>query len=119
MKFCGVIKVLGNAKFTDSSIVVENQRTSLFLYLWQLLLSISNLCLLPTPSKEHLITLKILKTITICFQSIRRIFHPFNRVEFTLEGGYDELPTDKRIKNMNKKEMIIRLLRFFSNMAGI
>ena len=27
----------------------------------------------------------------------------FNRVEFTLEGGYDELPTDKRIKNMNKK----------------
>lgn len=26
MKFCGVIKVLGNAKFIDSSIVVENQK---------------------------------------------------------------------------------------------
>ena len=104
MKFCGVIKVLGNAKFTDSSIVVENQKNVTLLV--SMATSFVDFKSMPTAdAKQRAFDYfkNIINYNDLLSEHKTDSSSLFNRVEFTLEGGYDEFPTDKRIKNMNRK----------------
>ncbi len=104
MKFCGVIKVLGNAKFSGDSIIVNNQKETTLLV--SLATSYVDFKSMPTAnaSERAYSYFDNAKNYEALLSEHKTDFSSlFNRVEFTLEGGYDELPTDKRIKNMNKK----------------
>lgn len=104
MSFCGAIRVLGNASFCDDYIAVKNQKDITLLV--SLATSFVDFKSLPNANaKERAFDyfnntkgfLRLLSEHKADFSAL------FNRVDFTLDGGYDELPTDKRIKRMNKK----------------
>jgi alpha-L-fucosidase 2 len=103
MTFCGAVKVLGNATFGSDYIQVSNQQdTTIFV---SLATSFVDFRSMPTAdSKARAVEYfkniksfdKLLKEHTDDFSSL------YNRVEFELQGNREDLPTDKRIKNMNK-----------------
>ncbi|MGN1122737.1 MAG: glycosyl hydrolase family 95 catalytic domain-containing protein, partial [Eubacterium sp.] len=104
MKLCGAVKVLGNAKFCGDYIEVNNQKEITLLV--SLATSFVDFKSMPNGNAQekcfsYFENIKpydrLIAEHTADFSAL------FNRVEFTLEGGYDDLPTDKRIKRMNKK----------------
>ena len=104
MKFCGAVKVLGNAKFSDDSIIVENQKdVTLLVSLATSYIDFKSMPNADAKQRAFSYFENIKKYDDLLSEHKTDFSSLFNRVEFTLEGGYDELPTDKRIKNMNKK----------------
>ncbi len=104
MKFCGIVKILGNAEFESNKIKVRNQFHTTILV--SLATSFVDFKSMPTADAkaiaagyfENAKTFEQLKSEHIAdFSSL------FNRVQFELEGSRDNLPTDKRIKLINKK----------------
>ncbi|MCD7797148.1 MAG: glycoside hydrolase family 95 protein [Clostridiales bacterium] len=104
IKFCGAVKIIGNAQFSDSSIIVNNQKETTLLV--SLATSYIDFKTMPTADAKmramsYFDNIKpyeaLLKEHTKDFSAL------FNRVKFELEGGYEDLPTDKRIRRMNKK----------------
>ena len=105
MHFCGAVKVLGNAIFEKDSISVKAQEEITLLI--SLATSFVDFKLMPnadakaralsyfknTKSYERLLTEHILD-----FSAL------FDRVDFTLEGSRDDLPTNKRIKRIKNKD---------------
>lgn len=103
IKFCGAVKVLGNAVFEKDCISVSNQKeTTLLVSLATSYIDFKSLpdadsyarafsCFENTKPFDAL-----LKEHTEDFSQL------YNRVELILEGGRTDLPTDKRIKQMNK-----------------
>ncbi|MCC8074259.1 MAG: glycoside hydrolase family 95 protein [Clostridiales bacterium] len=104
MTFCGAVKVLGNASFSENSIIVKNQNDTTLLV--SLATSFVDFKSMPTADSESRAMEKFKNTKSfdkLLKEHISDFSALFDRVEFELEGGYDDLPTDKRIKNMNKK----------------
>lgn len=104
MRLCGAVKVLGDAKFDGSAIYVSNQKEVTLLV--SLATSFVDFQSMPNADAK--------KGAFSYFENVKgfdRLYREhindfsslFNRVKFTLEGGYDEMPTNKRIKRMNKK----------------
>lgn len=104
MPICGAVKVLGNVSFSGDFIEVINQKNTTLLV--SLATGFVDFKSMPdanavdramsrfenTGSFEHLLA-----------EHIADFSALFNRTSFVLEGGYDDMPTDKRIKQMNKK----------------
>ena len=104
MKFCGAVKVLGDAKFDGSAIYVNNQKDVTLLV--SLATSFVDFQSMPdADAKERALShFENVKSFDRLYREHTADFSSlFNRVEFTLEGGYDDMPTNKRIKRMNKK----------------
>lgn len=104
MTFCGAVKVIGDAKFTDNAIVVENQKEITLLV--SLATSFIDFKSMPTGDavkKAYSYFENIKFYNTLMNDHIADFSSLFNRVEFELEGTRNELPTDKRIKLINKK----------------
>lgn len=103
MKFCGAVKVLGNASFDSGAIFVQNQREITLLV--SLATSYVDFQSMPTADAQKR-AFSYFKNLS----SFKRLYYAhitdfsslFNRVDFTLEGGYEHLPTDRRIKRMNR-----------------
>lgn len=104
MKFCGAVKVLGNAKFCEDYIEVKNQKEITLIV--SLATSFVDFKSMPNGDAERK-CFSYFENIKpydrLIAEHIADFSSLFNRVEFSLEGGYDDLPTDKRIKRMNKK----------------
>lgn len=101
MTFCAAIKVLGDAKFSSDSIVVENQQNITLLI--SLATSYIDFQSMPTADSQAraLAYLDNIKPYdTLLSEHISDFSALFNRVEFELEGSRDDLPTNKRIKRM-------------------
>lgn len=103
MNFCGAIKVIGNAEITDRYIKVKKQNDITLLV--SLATSFIDFKSMPNADSEkrafaYLENTKSYKELldehTDDFSSL------FDRVDFELDGGREDLPTDKRIKEMNK-----------------
>jgi len=104
MKFCGAVKVLGTANFCDDCIAVKNEKDTTLLI--SLATSFIDFKTIPNgDAKAKAFSYfdnikpyqKLLKEHTADFSAL------FNRVQFNLEGSRDDLPTDKRIRRMNKE----------------
>ena len=96
MKFCGAVKVLGNAKFSDDSIIVENQKdVTLLVSLATSYIDFKSMPNADAKQRAFSYFENIKKYDDLLSEHKTDFSSLFNRVEFTLEGGYDELPTDK------------------------
>lgn len=104
MKFCGGIKILGNGYFEQDCIRVENQQETTIIV--SLATSFIDFKSMPTADAkarvlryfENIKPYKVMLSDHIAdFSSL------YNRVHFELEGGRSDLPTDRRIKRMNRK----------------
>ncbi len=101
--FCGAVKVLGNAEFHNDSIKVTNQKDTTLLI--SLATSFTDFKSMPTANakKRALSYFDNIKSFDkLMSEHISDFSSLFDRVEFTLEGSRDDLPTDKRIKKMRK-----------------
>lgn len=106
MEFCGIVKVLGSAKFQSDCIIVENEKDTTLLV--SLATSFIDYKTMPKNDCDYALNKALgyfdniksydalLKEHCDDFSSL------FNRVSLTLEGGREDLPTNKRIKKMNK-----------------
>lgn len=103
MTFCCAVKVLGNAKFGKDFIEASNQKDTTLLI--SLATSFADFQSMPTADAVQKAFFyfentksydKLLSEHKADFSSL------FDRVDFELEGSRDDLPTDKRIKRMNK-----------------
>lgn len=104
MTFCGVIKVSGNAKFADDCIAVENQKeTTLFVSLATSFVDFKSMPTADAKSKAYEYFENIKGYEAMLAEHKTDFSSLFNRVEFTLDGGHDDMPTDKRIKRMNRR----------------
>ncbi|MDD6729076.1 MAG: glycoside hydrolase family 95 protein [Eubacteriales bacterium] len=104
MKFCAVLKVLGTAGFDNGAVYAINQKEVTLLI--SLATSFVDYKTMPTGDAygKALSFLENTKSYNaLCKEHVADFSSLFNRVEFELDGGYDDLPTDKRIKRMNKK----------------
>lgn len=104
MDFCGIVKVLGNAVFSGDCIEISNQKDTTLLI--SLATGFVDFKSMPTDNayEKALGYFKNTKAYDIMLDEHCSDFSSlFNRVSFTLEGGAEDLPTDKRIKQMNKK----------------
>ncbi|MGN1203280.1 MAG: glycosyl hydrolase family 95 catalytic domain-containing protein [Eubacterium sp.] len=104
MTVCGAIKVLGDAKFGKDYIEVHNQRDTTLLV--SLATSFIDFQTMPTADakKRAFSYFENIKPYAALLSEHKADFSAlFNRVELELEGSRDNLPTDKRIKMMNKK----------------
>lgn len=103
MKFAGAVKILGNAVFENGRISVSNQKEVTILI--SLATSFVDFKSMPTANA--------LERVMARFESIKS--YPelldehiadftalFNRVEFNLDSGNDDMPTDKRLKAFRK-----------------
>lgn len=105
MKMCAIVKAIGNAKFEDNMIKVENERQiTLFVSLATGFIDFKSM---PT-GDAYAKALEYLECDKdydeLLDEHIEDFSALYNRVEFHLEGGYEDMPTDKRIKQMNKKK---------------
>lgn len=103
MKLCAAVKVLGNAEFSGNKIYFKNQKSATLLV--SLATSFIDFQTMPTAdAKERAYSyFKNTKSFdTLYKEHIADFSSLFNRVEFNLEGGREDLPTDKRIKRMNR-----------------
>lgn len=103
MKFCGVVKVLGNAEFAGSCIEVNNQQDITLLV--SLATSFVDFQSMPDANavEKAFSYFKNIKGYDILKKEhITDFSSLFNRVDFELDGSRDDLPTDKRIKRIKK-----------------
>lgn len=103
MQMCGIVRVLGNAAFGNDCIEVVNQKDTTLLV--SLATGFVDFKSMPDADAEER-ALKYLEN-TKSFEELLKCHKEdfselFNRVSFALEGGREDLPTDKRIKKMNK-----------------
>lgn len=104
MTFCGAVKVLGNASFCNNYIEVVNQNDVTLLV--SLATSFVDFKSMPTADAQQMAFeyFENIKSYDVLLKEHKEDFSElFNRVEFELEGSRSDLPTDKRIKLMNKK----------------
>lgn len=104
MTFCGVVKVLGNAKFGSDFIEVVNQQDTVLLV--SLATSFIDFRSMPTAdaSERAFSYFKNIKSYDVLLSEHCADFSSlFDRVDFELEGSREKLPTDRRIKAMNRK----------------
>lgn len=105
MKFCGAVKVLGNAKFGKDFIEVKNEQdTTLVISLATSFIDFKSMPTADAQAKAFSYFENIKSYETMLKEHISDFSALFNRVEFNLEGTRNNLPTDKRIKLMKKKE---------------
>lgn len=103
MKFCGAVKVLGNAVFSGDCIEVRNQKDTTLLV--SLATSFVDFQSMPDADaqKRAFDYFKNIKAYESLLSEHKADFSSlFNRVEFKLDGSRDDLTTDKRIKRMKK-----------------
>lgn len=103
MKFCGAVKVLGNAVFSGDCIEVRNQKDTTLLV--SLATSFVDFQSMPDADAEKraFAYFDNIKSYNILLSEHKSDFSSlFNRVEFKLDGSRDDLTTDKRIKRMKK-----------------
>ena len=103
MKFCGAVKVLGNAVFSGDCIEVRNQKDTTLLV--SLATSFVDFQSMPDADaqKRAFDYFKNMKTYESLLSEHKADFSSlFNRVEFELDGSRSDLTTDKRIKRMKK-----------------
>lgn len=103
IKFCGAVKVVGDAKFKRNSIVVKNQKDITLLV--SLATSFVDFKSMPTADAQARAYsyLEAARSYNDLYnEHIADFSSLFNRVDFTLEGGNDDMPTDERIKQMGK-----------------
>ena len=103
MKFAGAAKVLGNAVFENGMISVRDQKEITVLI--SLATSFIDFKTMPTadPLARALGTFKNVKPYNVLLSDHVADFSAlFNRVEFELEGGASELPTNKRLEAVKK-----------------
>ncbi|MGN0521190.1 MAG: glycosyl hydrolase family 95 catalytic domain-containing protein [Eubacterium sp.] len=103
MTFCGAVKVLGNASFKKSCIKVKNQKDITLLI--SLATSFVDFKSMPTAdSKARALSyFDNIKSYERLLSEHKEDFSSlFDRVEFRLDGGRDDLPTNERIAQMNK-----------------
>ena len=103
IKFCGAVKVLGNAVFEKDCIRVSNQKETTLLV--SLATSYVDFKSLPDADSyaRAFSFFKNTKPFDALLKEHKEDFSQlYNRVELILEGGRTDLPTDKRIKQMNK-----------------
>ncbi len=103
MKFCGAVKVLGNAVFSGDCIEVRNQKDTTLLV--SLATSFVDFQSMPDADAEKIAFAYFdnIKSYNILLSEHKSDFSSlFNRVEFKLDGSRDDLTTDKRIKRMKK-----------------
>lgn len=103
MHFCGAIKVLGNAYFEKEHISVQNQyETTLLISLATSFVDFKSMPVGDAKAKalSYFDNIKSYKTLLAEHKSDFSAL--FDRVDFTLEGSRDDLPTNKRIKRMKR-----------------
>ncbi|MCD7723139.1 MAG: glycoside hydrolase family 95 protein [Clostridiales bacterium] len=104
MRFYGAVKVLGSAEFKGGKIIVEEQREITLLV--SLATSFVDFKSMPT-ADEKAKAMKYFATAEsydkLLGEHIKDFSALFDRVDFELYGGRDNMPTDRRIKLMNKK----------------
>lgn len=103
MKFCGAVKVLGNAVFSGDCIEVRNQKDTTLLV--SLATSFVDFQSMPDADaqKRAFDYFKNMKAYESLLSEHKADFSSlFNRVEFELDGSRSDLTTDKRIKRMKK-----------------
>lgn len=103
MKFCGAVKVLGNAVFSGDCIEVRNQKDTTLLV--SLATSFVDFQSMPDADAEKraFAYFDNIKSYNVLLSEHKSDFSSlFNRVEFKLDGSRDDLTTDKRIKRMKK-----------------
>lgn len=103
MTFCGAVKVLGNAVFENDYISVSNQKEITLL----VSLSTSFIDAFSMPdanaAERAFGYFENIKPYDVLESEHTKDFEAlYNRVEFQLEGGRNDLPTNRRIKKMNK-----------------
>lgn len=104
MTFCGAVRVLGNAKFGRDYIEVNNQQdTTLLVSLATSFIDFKSMPLADAKQRAFSYFENIKSYETLLSEHRADFSSLFNRVDFELEGSRDDLPTDKRIKMMNKK----------------
>lgn len=103
MRFCGIVKVIGNAVFEKDFISIRNQKETTILV--SLATSFVDYKSMPTAdeTKKAFSYFENAKTYKkLLDEHIADFSALFNRVEFSLEKSRDDLPTDKRIKRMKR-----------------
>lgn len=103
MKFCGAVKVLGNAVFSGDCIEVRNQKDTTLLV--SLATSFVDFQSMPDADAQQRAFdyFKNMKAYESLLSEHKADFSSlFNRVEFELDGSRSDLTTDKRIKRMKK-----------------
>lgn len=103
MKFCGAVKVLGNAVFSGDCIEVRNQKDTTLLV--SLATSFVDFQSMPDADaqKRAFDYFKNMKAYESLLSEHKADFSSlFDRVEFELDGSRSDLTTDKRIKRMKK-----------------
>lgn len=114
MDFCGAVKVLGNAVFSNDCIEVANQKDTTLLI--SLATSFVDYKSMPTADAKAraMSYFNNIKPYDILLNEHTADFSQlFNRVSFTLDGSREDLPTNKRIKrikNHNDDNALIALL---------
>lgn len=114
MDFCGAVKVLGNAVFSNDCIEVTNQKDTTLLI--SLATSFVDYKSMPTADAKAraMSYFNNIKPYDILLNEHTADFSQlFNRVSFTLDGSREDLPTNKRIKrikNHNDDNALIALL---------
>lgn len=104
MTFCGVVKVLGNAVFNKNRIEITNQKDVTLLV--SLATSFVDFKSMPTADAQERAYAYFdrTKSYDALLEEHKADFNAlYSRVELELEGSRSHLPTDKRIKLMNKK----------------
>lgn len=114
MHFCGAVKVLGNASFEKESISVKGQyETTLLVSLATSFVDFKSMPDGDAKAKAMSYFSNIKSYEKLLSDHIADFSALFDRVDFTLEGSRDDLPTNKRIKrikNKNDDNALIALL---------
>ncbi len=114
MHFCGAVKVLGNASFETDCIAVKGQyETTLLISLATSFVDFKSMPNADAKSRALSYFKNIKSYKTLLDEHIADFSALFDRVDFTLEGSRDDLPTNKRIKrikNKNDDNALIALL---------
>ncbi len=103
MRFTGVAKVLGQATFEGNAIKVRSQREVTVLL--SLATSFVSFNAMPTADSERraLAYFENIKSFGCLLEEHKAYFaRYFDRVNFTLEGSKDGVPTDKRLREFQK-----------------
>lgn len=103
IKFCAAVKVIGNARFENDCIIVSDRQDTTLLI--SLATSYKDFQSMPTENarEKAFSYFKNIRPYHILLSEHKADFSAlFSRVDFELEGGREDLPTDKRIKRMNK-----------------
>lgn len=114
MHFCGAVKVLGNASFERDYIAVKGQyETTLLISLATSFVDFKSMPNADAKARALSYFKNIKSYKTLLSDHIADFSALFDRVDFTLEGCRDDLPTNKRIKrikNKNDDNALIALL---------